>query len=123
LSAPALELVESLKREHDLLFTTTGKTPASGFSKVKTQLDRMLPDLEPWRFHDFRTSFATAMADAGESESVVDRVLNHAASGSAASAVARVYNHSKQLPQRAAVLDHWGALVTQHSADVVRIAS
>jgi len=123
LSAPALELVENLKRQHDLLFTTTGITPASGFSKVKTQLDEMLPDLEPWRFHDFRTAFAIAMADAGESESVVDRVLNHAASGSAASAVARVYNHSKQLPQRAAVLDHWGALVTQHSADVVRIAS
>jgi len=123
LSAPALELVENLKRQHDLLFTTTGKTPASGFSKVKTQLDDILPDLEPWRFHDFRTSFATAMADAGESESVVDRVLNHAASGSAASAVARVYNHSKQLPQRAAVLDHWGSLVTQYSADVVRIAS
>ena len=123
LSAPALELVENLKRQHDLLFTTTGKTPASGFSKVKTQLDEMLPNLEPWRFHDFRTAFATAMADAGESESVVDRVLNHAASGSAASAVARVYNHSKQLPQRAAVLDHWGALVTQHSANVVRIAS
>lgn len=128
LSDPALELVEALKPEDsrgptcDLLFSTTGKTPVSGFSKVKQQLDEMLPDLEPWRFHDFRTAFATAMAESGASEGVVDRVLNHSASASAASAVARVYNHSKQLKQRAAVLDHWSVLVTRHSADVVSIA-
>lgn len=45
LSPPALELVEDLKPQHDLLFTTTGKTPVSGFSKVKIQLDELLPDL------------------------------------------------------------------------------
>ena len=126
---PALELVATLKSKEeskpscDLLFSTTGKTPVSGFSKVKQQLDELLPDLEPWRFHDFRTAFATTMAETGASEGVVDRVLNHSASASAASAVARVYNHSKQLKQRAAVLDHWAALVTQDSADVVSIAS
>lgn len=129
LSDPALELIELCKPEDgseptcDLLFSTTGRTPVSGFSKVKQQLDEMLPNLEPWRFHDFRTAFATTMAESGASEGVVDRVLNHSASASAASAVARVYNHSKQLKPRAVVLDRWADLVTQKKADVVSIAS
>lgn len=128
LSYPALELVNSLKPENesepasDLLFSTTGRTPVSGFSKVKQQLDEMLPDLEPWRFHDFRTAFATTMAETGASEGVVDRVLNHSASASAASAVARVYNHSKQLKQRAMVLDKWAESVTTRTADILSIA-
>lgn len=130
LSDPALALVEAFKPENDhdtppdLLFTTTGTTAVSGFSKVKNHLDKLLPeDMEPWTFHDLRTAFATIMAETGASEGVVDRILNHAASGSAASAVARVYNQSQQLKPRAAVLNHWAALVTQESSDVVRIAS
>ncbi len=106
----------------DLLFTTTGNSPVSGFSKMKRELDKLLPDLEPWRFHDFRTSFATVMAESGANEGVVDRILNHAATGSAASAVARVYNMSSQLPQRAKVLDDWAALITQRESNVVRLA-
>lgn len=106
----------------DLLFTTTGNSPVSGFSKMKRELDKLLPDLEPWRFHDFRTSFATVMAESGANEGVVDRILNHAATGSAASAVARVYNMSSQLPQRAKVLDDWAALITQRETNVVRLA-
>jgi integrase len=108
--------------EWDLLFTTTGNSPVSGFSKMKRELDKLLPDLEPWRFHDFRTSFATVMAGSGANEGVVDRILNHAATGSAASAVARVYNMSSQLPQRAKVLDDWTALITQRESNVVRLA-
>ena len=54
---------------------------------------------------------ASALCDAGEPEGVVDRCLNHAATGSAPSAVARVYNRSEMLPQRARVLDRWAAMV------------
>ncbi|WP_280638086.1 integrase family protein [Shimia sp. R11_0] len=124
LSDPALQIVSSIEPNNGLYFSTTGKTPVSGFSKVKKQLDCLLPDeMEPWTLHDLRTAFATTMAETGASEGVVDRILNHAASGSAASAVARVYNQSQQLKPRAVVLDNWAALVTQDSADVVRIAS
>ncbi|WP_170459637.1 tyrosine-type recombinase/integrase [Ruegeria arenilitoris] len=124
LSDPALDIVSGIEPKNGLYFSTTGKTPVSGLSKVKKQLDGLLPDdMEPWTLHDLRTAFATTMAETGASEGVVDRILNHAASGSAASAVARVYNQSQQLKPRAAVLDHWAALVTQESADVVRIAS
>ncbi|MEM6900414.1 MAG: tyrosine-type recombinase/integrase, partial [Pseudomonadota bacterium] len=114
LSMPALIELPSFqpRADTDLVFTTTGRTPVSGFSKVKSRLDEMLGDEFPdWRFHDLRTAFATAMADAGEPEGVVDRVLNHVASASSASAVARTYNRAELLPQRAAALDAWADMI------------
>lgn len=124
LSEPALEIVNGVTPKNDLMFTTTGTTPVSGFSKVKVEIDKLLPeDLEPWTFHDFRTAFATIMAEGGADEGVVDRILNHSASASAASAVARVYNLSAQLDKRAIVLDRWAELVTKRTAKVVSIAS
>lgn len=126
LSQPALEELKELREVslgQDLVFTTTGITPVSGIGKAKARLDGMLSDgFEHWRLHDIRTGFATAMAEAGESESVVDRILNHSASGSAPSTVARVYNQAEQLPQRAATLDRWAEMVTGQKSTVVRMA-
>ncbi|WP_340107801.1 integrase family protein [Pikeienuella sp. HZG-20] len=112
LSVPAKAELDALPRDGALVFTTTGSTPVSGFSKAKARLDALLkPDFPAWRLHDLRTAFATQMAETGESEAVVDRILNHVASVSAASAVARVYNRAEQLPQRARALDRWAALI------------
>lgn len=130
LSPPAMHEIEhALKRldqmedaEEDYLFSTTGRTPVSGWSKAKGRLDKLLgEDFEHWRFHDIRTAFATHMAECGISESVVDRTLNHAASASKPSAVSRVYVQAELLAERAIALNKWAALVTQESADVVEI--
>lgn len=94
------------------VFTTTGTTPISGFSQVKARLDRLLGEnFEPWRLHDLRTSFATAMVQRNIPENVADRVLNHSAVGSAPSAVARIYNQADMLEQRARALDLWSSLI------------
>ena len=118
LSQPAICELEWLHawadEDADFVFTTTGTTPVSGFSKMKKRLDKQLGgNVAPWRFHDLRTAFATAMSDAGHPEGVVDRVLNHVATSSAPSAVARVYNRAKLLDQRKVVLDEWARLVTR----------
>ena len=114
LSAPSMQILLSIKKtEHDLIFTTTGTTPVSGFSKMKKRLDVILGDeFKPWCLMDFRTAMATALAENGEAETIVDRILNHSASGSAPSAVARVYNQAENLTQRAAALETWGQMVT-----------
>ena len=116
LSPPALDELKVLHEQRtnsDLVFTTTGQTAVSGVSKAKKRLDRLLGDgFQHWRLHDIRTGFASALADMGEPETLVDRILNHSASGSAPSTVARVYNQAEQLPQRARILDRWAAMVT-----------
>ena len=108
--------------QSDLVFSTNGRKPVSAVSKAKAKLDAALPDgFKQWTLHDLRTAMATALAGAGHSEGVVDRILNHAASGSAPSQVARVYNQAMLLPERARALDAWAAMVTGEAATVVKL--
>ena len=100
-----------------LVFTTTGRTPVSGFGRVKKRLDALC-GVADWTLHDLRTAFASHCAEAGIAEGVVDRVLNHAASASSASAVARVYQRSELLPQRAEALRMWAEMVMRASTEV-----
>jgi integrase len=119
LADPVLAEILALREaaSGDLIFTTTGKTPISGFGNMKARLDGLV-GIEDWRLHDLRTAFASALCDAGEPENVVDRCLNHAATGSAPSAVARVYNRAELLPQRALVLDRWAEMVTDAGGEL-----
>lgn len=123
LSEPALAEIEAMRPltgETPFLFTTTERTPVSGFSKATKRLYHAA-DVPDWRPHDFRTAFASALCEAGENEAIVDRILNHSASGSAPSAVARVYNRASNLPQRAAALDRWAEMVTGQRGKVVQL--
>jgi hypothetical protein len=78
--------------------------------------------MEKWVIHDLRRAQATALAEAGFDETVVDRIQNHVASGSRASAVSGVYNKAQRLPERARALDAWADMVTGRSGNVVHIA-
>jgi len=108
LSQPVLEELERLRKisRHDLIFTTTGKTPVSGFSRAKRQLDN-LSGVEDWRLHDLRRTFATVATEKlGFQPVIVDRILNHI-SGSV-KGVAAVYQRGEYLEQRRIALDAWG---------------
>lgn len=131
LSAPVIAELDVMRADRergvDLVFTHNNATPISGFSKVKRRVDE-LSGVSDWTYHDLRTAFASHMAESGESEGVVDRVLNHAASGSKVSIVARVYQRSALLPQRARCLDRWADMVLRaagekEGAEVVQIGA
>lgn len=125
LASPALIELKKLARSmgnSEFVFSTTGTTPASGIGKAKERIDRFLgDDFEAWRIHDIRTGLASALAEAGEAENIVDRILNHSASGSAPSTVARVYNQANLLPQRARALDRWADMVIGKTSNVVKL--
>ena len=91
------------------VFSTSGKTPVSGFSKAKTNLDNA-SGVTGWRWHDLRRTFATFSAEHLETpQAVVEAVLNHK-SGST-SGLAGVYNRAKYTKQKAAALQAWANLV------------
>ena len=136
LSDPAVGELQELKRgqanlQSEFVFTTTGKRAASGVSKAKLQLDQYInlhwaklghqSPFDPWVLHDLRRSQATALAEAGFDEGVVDRIQNHVASGSRASAVAAVYNKAQKLPERASALDAWARMVTGQPTNIVKL--
>lgn len=124
LSEPARAVLASMPRitGQDLIFTTTGKTAPSGFSRAKLALDTAMVEGrikagaseeqaagDGWRFHDFRRTAVTWMAGAGFPPHVADKVLNHV-SGTI-SGVAAVYQQQEFLAERKAALEAWAAHV------------
>jgi integrase len=102
-----------------LVFTTTGKTPVSGFARAKRRLDKQIADiaadeqeereLAPWRYHDLRRTFATGMQRLGVRFEVTEAILNHV--GSARSGVAGVYQRHDWKDEKRAALEAWAAHV------------
>jgi len=140
LSAAAIEILESSPRVgNGLVFTVTGETPVSGFSRAKRRLDtamvkarrraldlpekdtelrkrlgiptgKPLPvEIPDWILHDLRRTAATGMARLNVPPHVVDKILNHV-SGTIRG-VAAVYNRFEYLDERRAALEAWGCHV------------
>jgi integrase len=112
LSEPALAVVESVPRisGRNLLFTTTGKTPVSAFSRAKDRIDEA-SGVDDWTIHDLRRTVASGMARLGVSLPVIEKILNHS-SGSFRGVVGVYQRHSFADEKRAA-LDLWGAHVAR----------
>jgi len=124
LSDEAMEVLRTLPRVSDqLLFTTTGNTAVSGFSRSKRRLDsamlkakrielgvRKADAISPWTLHDLRRTAATGMARLNIPPHVVDRILNH--TSGTIRGVAAVYNRFAYLEERRAALEAWGNYLT-----------
>lgn len=121
LSAAALSIVRAQEKitGSDLVFTTNGLTPFSGFSKAKKRLDvAMLHDLRDfsrlkaihslseWRLHDLRRTARTLMVRAGVRPDVAERVLGHAIPG-----IAGVYDRYSYLEEKRGALERLAAVV------------
>jgi integrase len=121
LSNPAIEVLDFIAGgvswpKAGLVFTTTGRTPISGFSKAKARLDAMLASempsptgSNPWRAHDIRRTLATGLQRLGVRFEVTEAVLNHV-SGSR-SGVAGVYQRYDWAEEKRDALDNWGSYV------------
>ncbi len=109
LSGPAVELLRSLPRLGNYVFTTDGETHVSGYAKGKARLDAFIAasgdPLKPWTLHDLRRSAATHMVRLGVLEEVVGRVLNHAPKG----VTAKNYALHSYAPEKRSALDRWAA--------------
>jgi integrase len=121
-----LDAVPKIEGKAGLVFTSTGESAFSGYSKSKIRLDRDMlavakkeaekrgedPDevtISPWRLHDLRRTAASGMARLGQPVHVIEAVLNHV-SGQI-SGVAAVYNRYRYLDEKRAALEAWGGHV------------
>jgi integrase len=126
LSAPAITIIEGLHHVHGskFVFTVTGETPVSGFSKVADRFESMLA-LPDWRLHDLRRTVATGLQRLGVRLEVTESVLGHT-SGSRAGIVGIYQRHTWSDEKRAA-LDAWArhveSLVEGKPANVVGLAA
>jgi integrase len=120
LSREALEILTGLRRiasKQGFVFTTTGQSPVSGFSRAKRTIDAAVVDilkenrgeqvetLAHWTLHDLRRTVATNLQQLGVKLEVTEAVLNHV-SGSRAGIVG-VYQRYKYTAEKRQALDAW----------------
>lgn len=98
-----------------LVFSTTGHSAVSGYSRAKRRLDGLIAALarendslnamDPWRLHDLRRTLATGLQRLGVRLEVTEAVLNHV-SGSK-SGIVGVYQRHEWKEEKAAALEAW----------------
>jgi integrase len=113
------EAIRLINPDLELVFSTTGHTQVSGFSRAKERLDiRMQAILgdkfSPWRTHDLRRTAASGMAALGFQPHVIERVINHL-SGAQGGLVGVYQRHEYREERKQAILA-WGD-------DVLRLVS
>jgi len=129
------EGLERVRSKAGYLFTTTGETPVSGFSKAHGIIVAKMAELaskeagEPveiphFTWHDLRRTCATGMQRLGFPEGVIEAALNHI-SGTKAGIVG-VYQRHDYADEKRDALEAWGRYVTglMHGqpSNVVQIA-
>ena len=117
LGAMAAEIVRTVPRVEKCpyLFTTNGRTPISGFSKLKKQVDKAVAEIkaaeperykgqleEPFTFHDLRRTFKTGLASLRVDKEIRDALLNHARQG-----IDAHYDHSELDAEKRAAVEVW----------------
>ena len=113
LSSTARDLLAKAQRHPSspFVFTTTGHSAISGWSKCKHRLDVLMGEMPPWRLHDLRRTAVTGMARAGADLPVIERAVNHI-SGSFGGIVGVYQKHKFEHEVRAA-LQAWADLLAR----------
>ncbi len=120
LSPAVADIVRSRPRVvgSDFVFTVTGRTSVTGFSKAKAHVDAViaaaraadgLPPLPPWVWHSLRHTVATGLHALGVPPHVIEATLNHVSG--ARGGIAGVYNHAEYLSERREALNLWASHV------------
>lgn len=113
------------------VFSTTGETSISGYSRAKNRLDARMLELAqeeasargedpagitiaPWRLHDLRRTAASGMAKLGAPIHVVESILNH--KSGTISGVAAIYNRHDYAAEKRLWLSRWADTVQREAA-------
>lgn len=143
LSAGARAEFDALGWKGDsLVFSTTGVTPISGFSKMKNRLDElMLAELQKmadtnadasgvpgavaalpgWRLHDIRRTGTTAMQSLKVAIEATEKVINHISGET--DGIRGVYNLYQYEPEKREALTLWHEHIRQLVANAERRAT
>jgi integrase len=132
-----LDQVPRISGRAGFLFSTTGATPVSGYSRAKERLDKAMteimaaglapgaeaPAIAAFTIHDLRRTAATGMASLRIAPHVVEAALNHRSG--ARRGVAGTYNRADYASEKREALEAWAryvlALVSGRAENVVQL--
>lgn len=124
LSQESLEILLSIEPELSMrkgyVLSTSGKSPISGFSKIKLRLDELIsahigrhnedsgtePEQMPkWVYHDLRRTLATGLQKMGVPIAHTEALLNHISGETGG--ITGVYQLHDYWPEKVAAMDLW----------------
>lgn len=110
LAPAAIELIGTLPRTGDCVFTTNGTAAVSGWSKAKRALDAKAAEihgrpLAPWRIHDLRRTGATGLQRLGVALQVIESILGHV--GGSRAGIVGVYQRHRFATEQRVALEAW----------------
>ena len=133
LSDAVIAILEGLPRLGDYVFTTSGKTAVSGFSKAKSRVDELMLrelrhgddnqekiELNDWRLHDLRRSMRTGLSALGVQDRIAEMTIGHKVQG-----LHKVYDQHSFLNERREALVRWErhllGVVEQRPDNLIRL--
>jgi integrase len=130
LATQILAAVPQIENKAGYVFTANGRTPVSGWSHAKAELDAAMlalakqegvTSIAPFRTHDLRRSAVTYMSEIGVLPHVVEAVVNHLSGHKGG--IAGVYNRSELRAEKTQALErlavHVEAIVAGKPANVL----
>jgi integrase len=97
----AMNIITPLPHHCDWLFSTTRRSPISGFGKFKQRIDRST-GVSDWRLHDIRRTAATRMAELQVPRFTIARVLGHSDTS-----ITAVYDRATYRGEKLEALEKW----------------
>jgi integrase len=114
LSSLARSILATIKPvSSEFVFSTTGRSPISGWARIKAHIDAEM-QIPGWRLHDLRRTCATGMVEIGIAPHIVEAALNHISGAKAG--VAGTYNRAAYAPEKRLALERW----SEHLDDLIR---
>ncbi|RWF71885.1 MAG: site-specific integrase [Mesorhizobium sp.] len=116
-----LDDVKTISTKAGYVFTTTGETYATGWSRATKAIAKSMLEIarketndpefkiEHWTLHDLRRTAASGMARRRIRPHVIEAVLNH--SSGIIRGIAAIYNRYDYYEEKQAALDAWGRYV------------
>jgi integrase len=117
-----LDDVKRIQGRAGFIFTTTGETFATGWSRATKAIAKRMVELareetgdpafeiERWTLHDLRRTCASGMAKLRIRPHVIEAVLNH--KSGVIRGIAAIYNRYDYFEEKQSALDAWGNYVT-----------
>ena len=126
LSPQAVAIIVATPPIGPFVFSSTGDTPVSGFSKAKARIDQWLAqqvaelgtrEIAPWSLHDLRRTMVTMANDRlSVAPHIVEAMVNHV-SGASKAGVAGIYNRAQYSAERRVLACRWADYISQLSAN------
>ena len=101
----AIEILRNISQIGALVFTTTGTTPISGFSRAKKDLDKLC-GVDKWQLHDLRRTCRTNLPRLGVAPDISRLTIGHKLQG-----IDAVYDRYSYMPEKRGALNKWAEFI------------